>query len=53
MSDDDDLCLSEACECPICGGEGYTFECFDGCCAEADFGCEDCLRVCECQKRKP
>lgn len=37
-------------ECPICGGEGFTFDCFDGCCADADVGCDDCTRPCECQR---
>jgi predicted Fe-S protein YdhL (DUF1289 family) len=36
-------------ECPECGGEGYTFDCFDGCCMDAESGCEDCARRCaEC-----
>lgn len=37
-------------ECPFCGGEGATFDCFDGCCASADSGCQDCTRPCpECR----
>lgn len=43
--DDDD-------ECPNCGGEGFTFDCFDGCCADAHVGCDDCTRTCDCQKRQ-
>lgn len=40
-------------ECWHCGGEGYTFDCFDGCCLEADIGCEDCARRCpECAEHK-
>lgn len=39
-------------ECPVCGGEGFTFDCFDGCCADADIGCDDCMRRCECQHRQ-
>lgn len=39
-------------ECPICGGEGFTFDCFDGCCEDADVGCDDCTRPCQCQKRQ-
>lgn len=36
-------------ECPHCGGEGYTYDCIDGCCENADEGCEDCARKCvEC-----
>lgn len=38
--------------CPICGGEGFIFDCFDGCCEDADVGCDDCTRPCECQKRQ-
>jgi hypothetical protein len=38
-------------ECPICGGEGFTFDCFDGCCEDAEIGCDDCARPCDCQKR--
>lgn len=33
-------------DCPYCGGEGYTFDCFDGCCLDADIGCDDCTRPC-------
>lgn len=37
-------------ECPYCGGEGQTFECFDGCCAAAEIGCSYCTRPCiECR----
>ena len=36
-------------ECPICGGEGFVFECFDGFCEDADIGCDDCERPCECK----
>lgn len=36
-------------ECWHCGGEGETFDCIDGCCEDADYGCEDCSRPCiEC-----
>jgi hypothetical protein len=36
-------------ECPCCGGEGFIFDCFDGFCADADMGCDDCTRPCpEC-----
>lgn len=36
-------------DCWNCGGEGYTFDCIDGCCEDADSGCEDCARRCsEC-----
>lgn len=37
-------------ECPICGGEGFVFDCFDGCCLDADVGCDDCTRPCECNR---
>lgn len=40
-------------ECPICGGEGFVFECFDGFCADADIGCDDCTRPCECSALTP
>lgn len=39
-------------ECPVCGGEGFVFDCFDGCCLDADIGCDDCTRTCDCQKRQ-
>jgi len=40
-------------ECPECGGEGYTFDCFDGCCVDADSGCDDCGRRCiACARHK-
>lgn len=39
-------------ECSECGGEGFIFDCFDGCCANADIGCDDCTRLCHCQKRQ-
>lgn len=38
-------------ECPICGGEGVTFDCLDDCCEDSDIGCDDCIRLCQCQKR--
>jgi hypothetical protein len=39
-------------ECPICHGEGFTFNCFDGFCADADWGCDDCTHRCECQRNQ-
>nr|RAW03981.1 hypothetical protein DBT41_10090 [Aerococcus urinae] len=37
-------------ECWHCGGEGETFDCFDGFCRDADFGCPDCTTACpECR----
>ena len=37
-------------ECWHCGGEGATFECIDGCCVDAEYGCADCERPClECK----
>lgn len=37
-------------ECWHCGGEGVTYDCFDGCCECADEGCDDCARDCvECK----
>ena len=40
-------------DCPECGGEGWIADCFDGCCIEADSGCEDCMRRCvECVRHE-
>lgn len=37
-------------ECWHCGGEGETYDCIDGCCVDAEFGCPDCARPCpECR----
>jgi hypothetical protein len=37
-------------DCWYCGGDGYTFDCIDGCCEAADVGCEECTRDCiECR----
>jgi hypothetical protein len=37
-------------ECWHCGGEGETYDCFDGCCVDAESGCPDCARPClECK----
>ena len=33
-------------DCPYCGGEGVTFECFDGFCEDCDIGCDDCTQPC-------
>ena len=33
-------------ECYECGGEGFVHDCFDGFCADADVGCDDCTRPC-------
>lgn len=39
-------------ECSRCGGEGFVFECLDGCCLDADVGCDICTRPCpECRRR--
>lgn len=32
--------------CPECGDEGFIFDCFDGFCAGAEEGCDDCTRPC-------
>jgi hypothetical protein len=38
-------------ECWNCSGEGYTYDCIDGCCADAESGCEDCASRCpECAR---
>lgn len=40
-------------DCPNCGGEGYIYDCFDGFCEDAEYGCDDCMRRCDwCQPRK-
>lgn len=37
--------------CSFCGGETYVHECFDGCCENAEDGCDDCMRPCpECNQ---
>lgn len=37
-------------ECWFCGGDGETFDCIDGLCADAESGCPDCARPClECR----
>lgn len=46
----DVMCDEYESECPVCGGEGFVFECFDGFCLDADVGCDDCTRPCDCQK---
>lgn len=39
-------------ECWHCGGEGFTYDCIDGCCEDAEDGCELCARRCvECALR--
>lgn len=36
-------------DCWHCGGEGYTYDCIDGCCEDAESGCAECERRCpEC-----
>lgn len=36
-------------DCPFCGGEGVTYDCIDGCCVDAESGCDYCARKCvEC-----
>lgn len=34
-------------DCANCGGEGYTHDCFDGFCLDADEGCDLCTRRCD------
>jgi hypothetical protein len=37
-------------DCWYCGGEGATYDCIDGCCADPESGCEMCARSCaECR----
>lgn len=34
-------------DCPECGGEGYTYDCFEEfACIDPESGCEDCARRC-------
>jgi hypothetical protein len=36
-------------ECPTCGGAGEIYDCFDGCCVDAESGYAECARPCiEC-----
>lgn len=40
--------------CGNCGGEGYTYHCIDGCCVDAEEGCDLCARRCDwCSPPKP
>lgn len=49
---DDHNEYDDDCNCPWCGGEGFVFDCFDGCCEDCDVGCDDCTRDCpECTQR--
>lgn len=34
-------------DCGNCGGEGYVFDCIDGCCEDAEVGCDLCTRRCD------
>lgn len=39
-------------ECWHCGGEGFIHDCIDGCCEDAEYGCELCAQQCvECALR--
>jgi hypothetical protein len=46
MSEKPDYADGEYEHCWNCGGEGYTWECIDGSCLDADIGCELCERRC-------
>lgn len=37
----------EIVECWSCGGEGFYFDCLDGCCVYADEGCDACRYRCD------
>lgn len=40
--------------CPNCGGEGYVYDCIDGCCINAEEGCDLCAYRCDwCNAAKP
>lgn len=46
--------LDDMDECGNCGGEGYTYDCIDGCCVNAEDGCELCAHRCDwCNPLKP
>ncbi|MCJ8518976.1 fructose/tagatose bisphosphate aldolase [Pseudorhizobium tarimense] len=34
-------------DCWNCGGEGFVSECIDGCCEDAESGCDLCTRRCD------
>lgn len=41
-------------DCPNCGGVGYVHDCIDGCCLEAELGCDLCTRNCDwCNRARP
>lgn len=42
---DPDDCLDDG--CPNCGGEGFTYLCIDGCCIDAESGCDLCASRCD------
>ena len=44
---DDWYCDDQDDECPYCGGEGVTYDCFDGQCLDAEEGCDLCARRCD------
>lgn len=33
-------------DCPKCGGTGVVYDCFDGFCVDAEYGCDDCGQRC-------
>ena len=33
--------------CFQCLGDGELFDCIDGCCMDADLGCDDCAFTCD------
>lgn len=40
--------------CWKCGGEGFVWDCIDGCCLDAEAGCDMCTSRCEiCSARSP
>lgn len=40
--------------CGNCDGEGWTYHCIDGCCENAEDGCDLCARRCDwCNPLKP
>lgn len=47
MTDDDYDDDYDDDECGNCGGEGVTYDCIDGCCMNAEDGCDLCMRRCD------
>jgi hypothetical protein len=54
MSDPEQDDLYDDGGCGNCCGEGFVYDCFDGFCADADYGCDKCMMPCHwCNPLKP